>query len=144
MQKRHSPEQPPEKFAAKKYYEFPGERVRQKSEAVALSGGGNVLAPAASDQGRSDALPSSSIDDILSGGGFLAGPVVEERALHMSARAILESTVDGKKCNFQGVLVACDAIPRDVNIPEDSPRKRKATPAEMKAADIVCVDKTGG
>ena len=56
---------------------------------------------------------------------------------------ILKCSEEGTKCNFQGLLVVCDDIPRNVIYLDPSLRKRKASGAEGKEADVIFVDKTG-
>lgn len=47
------------------------------------------------------------------------------------------------KYNFQGILVACDTEPRQVDFLSQSPRKRKNSDDRNQAVDFILVDKTG-
>ena len=85
----------------------------------------------------------TGIDMILSGQAFAPAHHEAEALVYKSASAILQSSEDGGRCNFQGVLVACDDNPRDVTYPENSHRKRKAGTGEGKATDAIFADKTG-
>ena len=86
----------------------------------------------------------TGIDFLLSGKAFASPKPEEEKLLHKSASEILQCPDEGSRCNFQGLLVVCDDIPRDVHYAESSPRKRKASSSsEGKAADVIFVDKTG-
>ena len=47
------------------------------------------------------------------------------------------------KCKFKGVLVACEDEPRETQMTQESPRKRKALSENNQAVDCMLVDKTG-
>jgi hypothetical protein len=61
----------------------------------------------------------------------------------VSSIDILDSTHDDSKCHFQGVLVACDNEPRNIEFPDQSPRKRKQAFEGNRIADFLLVDQTG-
>ena len=79
---------------------------------------------------------------LLSGQACTASTDATEALEYTSALSILQSSEEGSRCKFQGVLLICDDIPRDVQYAEGSPRKRKSTTAEGKAIDIILLDKT--
>ena len=67
----------------------------------------------------------------------------EEKLYYKATLDILKCSEEGTKCNFQGLLVVCDDIPRNVIYLDPSLRKRKASGAEGKVADVIFIDKTG-
>ena len=54
----------------------------------------------------------------------------EEKLYYKATLDILKCSEEGTKCNFQGLLVVCDDIPRNVIYLDPSLRKRKASGAE--------------
>ncbi|CAK0903247.1 unnamed protein product, partial [Prorocentrum cordatum] len=145
-QRRMLPSEPPEKFAAPRYYALlrdsisevrPGDSAPRHAEESAVAHGSTQLSDAASPSGL------SGIDLILSGQAFGPASSAPEEIAHKSALAFLQSSEEGGRCHFQGVLIVCDNSPRDVHYAEGSPRKRKDPFSEGKAADVVMVDKTG-
>ena len=145
-QRKILPSEAPPKFAACRYYALLRERVGEPAGGESGPGHDNVRALVPRQAQLSCASPSSGlsgIDMILSGQAFAPSTFATEALVHKSALAILQSSQDRGRCNFQGVLVVCDEIPRDVQYAEGSPRKRKAVSSEGKAADVILVDKTG-
>ena len=65
----------------------------------------------------------------------------EEKLYYKATLDILKCSEEGTKCNFQGLLVVCDDIPRNVIYLDPSLRKRKASGAEGKVADVIFMDK---
>ena len=63
--------------------------------------------------------------------------------VYKSALAILQSSDEGGRCNFKGVVVVCEDYHRAVQFAEGSPRKRKSMSLEGKAADVILVDRIG-
>ena len=96
--------------------------------------------PACVGNAATSATPTG-IDFLLSGQSFASPKPEEEKLLYKSASEILQSPNEGSRCNYQGLLVVCDDIPREIHFSETSSRKRKA--GEGKAADVIFVDKTG-
>ena len=89
------------------------------------------------------AMSTSGLDSLLSGGGFDAPAVSEEDYTWMSARGILECSSEHKKCKFQGMILACDMEPRKIESNNDTSRRRRNQPIETKIADLLLIDKTG-
>ena len=160
--KRASP-QAPSKFAASRYYAALEERIKSKTgeEARAQQNtdqAGPIGADAELQQKNtksdssgtahvSRAAPKASQTglDALMSGETVASPkkTEEEKLQYKSTLEILKSPEESIRCNFQGLLVVCDDVPRSVVIGDASPRKRKASNTEAKATDVIFVDKTG-
>ena len=68
-------------------------------------------------------LETPGLNLLISGGGFKQPTVHVEDYQYMSTLDILESTGEGMKCKFQGVIVACDKEPREIQVSENSPKK---------------------
>ena len=135
----------PPKFAASRYYSSLKESVGKSDACKVTEGNHNDVARCSPDLQQTVASSSSGasiLDMILSGQSYKASTTATEALVHRSALSILQHSEEGSKCRFQGVLVVCDIVPRDVQYTEGSPRKRKNTTAEGKAVDIILVDKT--
>ena len=89
-----------------------------------------------SSRGSCDLADTSGIDLLSSRSGSAFSGASASEPEYKSALAILQSSVEGGWCHFQGVLVACDDAPSKASVEEVSSVKRKLGSTEIKNGEF--------
>ena len=141
--RKRLPAKAPAKFAAEAYYRLLKERMESSNAANPSQKNEEASEAKNNASASTDVNVNDAFDSIMMGDAFGASACSDEELKYQSAATILHELEDGARCNYQGAVVMCEDFPREISYADGSPRKRKASASEGKAADVIFTDKTG-